>query len=159
MEELRYALRVLHKGEYKMVCRLYETSGLYVCLHEERVPSQEHYLTASLGGVDYDVLEQLEDWRALTGRVCFIHRFGKTGPAFALWADEVPLLGPLQHWDDRHRYFPPTAVWQPVDFSDDTYCPLNFDIEPRWHGVPGWKPVQAPTPKPEKTTPQMSLSL
>lgn len=142
---MQYALYVIHKGEYKMAARLYELGGVHICLHEERKQSQEHFKTGSFGGIDFDVLAQLAAWRPAIGRVKVIHRLGKDGPAFELWADEIPTLGTLQHWDERHRYFAPKECWRPIVFTDDTYCPIQHNIQPQWQGGPvkTWPPARA----------------
>jgi hypothetical protein len=147
--EYQYALRVLFNGKYEMVARLYRLHGVYVCLHEEGRHTQRHHNTNSFGGVDYDVIEQLKDWEPILGRVRVIHREKATGKAWALWADEIPRLGVPLKYGGRHRYFVPERLWQPVVFTDDTYCHENFDIEPRspvTKPSAAWVPIAEPQP-------------
>ena len=148
---MEYVIEVMHKGEWKMVGKLFEQGGQHYFLHQEHAPTQQHYSTHAPGGIDVDVIWQLRQWEPVIGRCLVIHRNSRGSRA--LYADQFESLGSRQNWDSRDRYFVDVGFWQDIFFPHNPWVNAHHKIErPR---ASKWVPIEAP--KPPEPNPQGQL--
>lgn len=150
---MRYRIDVKHRGQDKMVGKLFERNGHHYFLHEEKAPTQQHYNTHAPGGIDVDVIWQLEQWEPVIGPCLVVHQNNQR--TLALYADAFAKLGSRQHWDGRDRYFVDVDFWKEIDYVDPGERIQAIHVIERPPEKTKWKPIE--TPPPLAPSPQLGL--
>lgn len=106
--EMQVVLRVKHRGEAKIVAKVFPVAGKLIALHETTGgPDQWHYKLDSPGGVDYAAVE----WMAQASVSEYHHIDGKRERMFITTIEELQRHGIRETAGGRDRIFLPVTFW------------------------------------------------
>jgi hypothetical protein len=112
---MQVVLRVKHRGEAKIVAKVFPANGKLIALHETTSgPDQWHYKLDSPGGVDYAAVA----WMAQASVSEYHHIDGKRERMFTVSLEELQRHGIRESAGGRDRIFLPVSFWNEVmEFS------------------------------------------
>ena len=99
-------VKMRHKGEAKMVGKIFKHGGVNIFLHEES-GNQSHRNLDSPGGIDQEVIEYLRMMNVVE-----VHHYSRErGELYITDLDDLHDFGVNQLSDGRRRVYLPTHLW------------------------------------------------
>lgn len=134
---MKVVLHKQHRGEWKMVGKIFPLGSALILLHEESGTQRLHKLDAP-GGFDVDAL-------AFARRVgvSWVHHHQRSSPRVLICPlDRVLEDGIREKMDGRDRIFVPRALW--LDRPFEYEVPWITTIKRIGEAAAEWKPIEKP---------------